>query len=357
MLFRRVDGKPRVCRAFGRELQLRHCRASSDPKVLRALSRTRATPAAADPGSDLGADARPASRPHAGGRARDGRTVPHPSRRSGRATRAPTSATWARATRGPPDRTRRRSRRRATARPAVRMRRHAAQRVDQRDGVGAVLPRRPPRRRAGDAQLGVSLTISGLAVRGRTASSRRATSPGSAPNIRPGLDVRAGDVELERGDLVALADGRRRASRPPRGVEPITLTISGTGSSASCGRSCCEEAVEALVRQADRVDQPGRQLPQPRRRVALARRERDGLGDEGGEREVLEQRVAERAPGGDRVERARAVDDRVRERDPAEVDAHATAPRRGRRRRAPGRRRTAARSRRRSGTTQPKQAP
>ena len=65
---------------------------------------------------------------------------------------------------------------------------------------------------------------------------------------------------------------------------------------------------------------PAGLLPQPRRRVALARRERDGLGDEGGEREALEQRVAERAARGDRVERAGAVDDRVRELDAAEVD-------------------------------------
>ena len=47
--------------------------------------------------------------------------------------------------------------------------------------------------------------------------------------------------------------------------------------------------------------------------LPCARLERDGLGDEGGEREAREQRVAERAPRGDRVERAGRVDDRVRE--------------------------------------------
>src|SRR5205085_1585204 len=67
-------------------------------------------------------------------------------------------------------------------------------------------------------------------------------------------------------------------------------------------------------------------LPQARRRVALARQQRDRLGDERAERELLEQRVTERAPGGNRVERPGAVDDRVRELDAAEVDGrHACA--------------------------------
>ena len=53
---------------------------------------------------------------------------------------------------------------------------------------------------------GVSLTISGLSVSGRTRSSSAAVSRGSAPITSPGLDVRAGDVQLERGDLVALGE-------------------------------------------------------------------------------------------------------------------------------------------------------
>ena len=97
--------------------------------------------------------------------------------------------------------------------------------------------------------------------------------------------------------------------------------------------------------------------------LPCARLERDGLGDEGGEREAREQRVAERAARGDRVEGAGGVDDRVGELEAAEVPGlptaacrrrgvssghgHATAP--ARRRRAPGRRRTAARSRSRVG--------
>ena len=60
--------------------------------------------------------------------------------------------------------------------------------------------------RAGDAQFGVSLTISGLAVSGRTASSSARRLARVGAHDQPGLDVRAGDVELERGDLVALAE-------------------------------------------------------------------------------------------------------------------------------------------------------
>ena len=75
---------------------------------------------------------------------------------------------------------------------------------------------------------------------------------------------------------------------------------------------------------------PAGELPQPRRRVALARLERDGLGDEGGEREARQQGVAERAPRGDRVEGARGVDDRVRELDAAEVGQCADQASRGR---------------------------
>ena len=73
-----------------------------------------------------------------------------------------------------------------------------------------------------------------------------------------------------------------------------------------------EVALEALVREPDRVDQPAGDLPQPRGRIALPRREGHGLRDERGEREPLEQLVAERAVRGDRVERPRPVDDRVR---------------------------------------------
>ena len=150
-------------------------------------------------------------------------------------------------------------------------------------------------------------------------------------------------------------DQRRR---PRSRVKPMTLTISGTGSCGELRQVVREVALEALVGQPDRVDHAAGELPQPRRRVALARLERDGLGDEGGEREAREQRVAERAPRGDRVERAGGVDDRVRRARGPQNDSVTSCHRApARRRRAPGRRRTAARSRCASATTQPKHAP
>ena len=102
---------------------------------------------------------------------------------------------------------------------------------------------------------------------------------------------------------------------------------------------------------------PAGRLPQPRRRVALARLERDRLRDEGVEREALEQGVAEGAPGGDRVEGARPVQDRAararrrRARSTGRRRATASAPlprparSPARPRPAPGRPRRGARSR------------
>ena len=126
--------------------------------------------------------------------------------------------------------------------------------------------------------------------------------------------------------LSSIAETSSRSAKAPTRratssrEEPMTLTISGTGSSASLRQVVREVAVEPLVGQADRVDHPAGQLPQPRRRVALARLERDGLGDEGGERELLVEGVAERLAGGDGVEGPGAVDDPVGERDAAELD-------------------------------------
>ena len=53
---------------------------------------------------------------------------------------------------------------------------------------------------------GVSLTISGLSVSGRTRSSSARRSLRVGAHHEPGLDVRARDVQLERRDLVALRE-------------------------------------------------------------------------------------------------------------------------------------------------------
>ena len=63
---------------------------------------------------------------------------------------------------------------------------------------------------AGSATLGVSLTISGFSVSGRSASSSASGLGRLLADDQPRLDVGAGDVELQRGDLVAL----RRRPRP-----------------------------------------------------------------------------------------------------------------------------------------------
>ncbi len=59
-----------------------------------------------------------------------------------------------------------------------------------------------------------------------------------------------------------------------------------------------------LLGKPDRVDHARGQLPQPRRRVALAWRQRDRLGHEGGERELVVELLAENALGGERIEGA-----------------------------------------------------
>ena len=89
---------------------------------------------------------------------------------------------------------------------------------------------------AGSATFGVSLTISGFAVRGRSASSSAAVSSGCSPTISP-------EWTLGQDTFSSIA---ATSSRPPTAstsrsnsswLVPITETISGTGSSASCGRS------------------------------------------------------------------------------------------------------------------------
>ena len=90
---------------------------------------------------------------------------------------------------------------------------------------------------AGSATLGVSLTISGFAVSGRSASEQRQRLVGLLADDQPRLDVRAGDVELDRRHLVALADPLDQGVANSSWLVAITETISGTGSSPSRGRS------------------------------------------------------------------------------------------------------------------------
>ena len=121
---------------------------------------------------------------------------------------------------------------------------------------------------AGSATFGVSFTISGFSVSGRSASSSAAVSAGCSPTIRPEWTLGQETLSSIAATSSLLADAARPGARTPRGWCAITETISGTGSSASCGRSSARKPVEALVRQPDRVDHPGRRLPDPLRLVA-----------------------------------------------------------------------------------------
>ena len=171
---------------------------------------------------------------------------------------------------------------------------------------------------AGSATLGVSFTISGFAVSGRSASSSASVSLGCSPTIRPewtlgqetlssiaATSSRSAD-RLDQARELLAAGRHHRDDQRHRQLGQLRQVLG-------------QEAFEPLVRQPDRVDHPRRGLPDPLRRVAGARLGGDRLRDEGREGEVLEQRVAEDAAGGDRVVGAGGVDHRVGELDAAEI--------------------------------------
>ena len=177
---------------------------------------------------------------------------------------------------------------------------------------------------AGSATFGVSFTISGFAVSGRSASSSAAVSAGCSPTIRP-------EWTLGQETLSSIA---ATSSRSPTAVDQARELLAAGRHHRDDQRHrqlgqlrqvLGEEALEPLVRQPDRVDHPGRRLPDPLRLVAGPRLRRDRLRDEGGEGEVLQQRVAVDAARGDRVEGPGGVDHRVRELDPAELRHAATS--------------------------------
>ena len=156
---------------------------------------------------------------------------------------------------------------------------------------------------AGEAQLGVSFTISGFAVRGADRVQQVRDLDRIGAEHQAGLDVRAGDVELQRSDLVALADGSTSRATSSCGAAH-DVDDQRDRQLGELRQVLRQEAVETLVGQPDRVQQAARQLVQPRRRIALARGERDRLGHERGEREAGQQGVTKRTVSGDRVKRA-----------------------------------------------------
>ena len=163
--------------------------------------------------------------------------------------------------------------------------------VDQRDGVGAALfGGDRDRRRVGD--VGRQLDDQRLlGQRAQRFQQRRGLGRVLADD-QAGVDIGTGDVQLDRGD----------SSRSP------TASTSRANSSwlgrhhrddqrhrqlRQLRQVLGEEPLQALVRQPDRVDHPRRRLPDPRRLVAGPRLRRDRLRDEGGEGEILQQRVTE----------------------------------------------------------------
>ena len=82
-----------------------------------------------------------------------------------------------------------------------------------------------------------------------------------------------------------------------------------------------DEPGKPLVREADRVDHPGGGLEDPRRRIPDPRLGGDRLRDEGRERKLVQERRSEGALGGDRVKGAGAVEHRMLEAQPAELNA------------------------------------
>ena len=90
---------------------------------------------------------------------------------------------------------------------------------------------------AGSATLGVSLTISGFAVSGRSASSSFAVSAGCSPTISPEWTL--GQETLSSSAATSSRSATPETSREkPSALVAITETTSGTGSSARRGRSC-----------------------------------------------------------------------------------------------------------------------
>src|SRR5215213_2770573 len=98
---------------------------------------------------------------------------------------------------------------------------------------------------AGSATLGVSFTISGLAVRGRSASTRAAVSTGCSPTISP--EWTFGQETLSSIPATSSRSSSPSTSRPkPSRLVAMAETISGTGSSASLGRSSARKPSSPL---------------------------------------------------------------------------------------------------------------
>ena len=181
-------------------------------------------------------------------------------------------------------------------------------RVDEDEAVGAALG--GGRRDRGDVRdARAELGQHGHVGLGAAALDKRPRLAGvGADRDATRLDVRAGHVQLDRGDRGVAADagdgGRVLRRRPAADARDH-----GDAELAETGQVVGAERVEAGIREPDRVHHSRGRLGDPHRRVALARVQGDRLRHE--------RPQAERS-GRERVERARAVHERVWERDAAE---------------------------------------
>ena len=178
---------------------------------------------------------------------------------------------------------------------------------------------------AGSATFGVSFTISGFAVSGRSASSSAAVSAGCSPTIRP-------EWTFGQETLSSIAATSSRPATPLDQLAEILATRRHHRDDqrhrqlapAAAGRSARKPSRPLLGRPIELIIPAG--VSQIRGGALPAAGLRgDRLRDEGGEREVLEQRVAEGPPRGDRVEGAGGVDHRMRQLDPQNSTAECSA--------------------------------
>ncbi len=177
---------------------------------------------------------------------------------------------------------------------------------------------------AGSAVFGVSFTISGFSVSGRRAEQSASVSAGCSPTIRPDLTFgqeTLSSIAATSSRSPTPATSREKPSRrspSPRRPAGRAAPPAAAGPLPGSPRGPCSEP--------DGVDHPARGLIKARRRIARARLRGDRLRDEGGEREPLEQGVAECPPSCDRVERAGAVQYGVLQGQAADADHRCPAP-------------------------------
>ena len=158
------------------------------------------------------------------------------------------------------------------------------------------------------------------------------------------LDVRAGDVELDRGHaLVVRQDPRDLAVLVDRRAADVHEH--DRAAVAQLRQLLAHEPVHADALQADRVQHAGRRLDDPRRRVAFALGEEQALDRDAAERRQIDDVGCTRRRS--RSSRSRRSADWQRQRADGNGKIHVSArarPRRCASRRTPGRRCTIARS-------------